>query len=473
VLPLYVVEPALWRQPDRDRRHWDLLTACLRDLDRSLRTLGGALVVLAGDMTAVLTDLRQRHGRFELWAHEETGTRWTFDRDVAVRRWCRHEGVRFREFPQMGVVRGRRDRAGWARRWHGFMRQPTVPAPGAGEWLCDEAGIPLDRLDPPAVAGVPIDAPPAGREAALSTLRGFLRRRGEAYRRQISRPGPSWDSCSRLSTHLAMGSLSLREVVHASSARRDALRGQPPHARGDWAGSLAAFDERLHWHCHFIQKLESEPALEFDNLSPATADLRPAEPNREWFDAWREGRTGYPLIDACMRSLAATGWLNFRMRAMLVSFAAYDLWLHWREPGLHLARLFADYEPGIHYAQLQMQSGTTGINSLRIYNPIKQSREQDPDGDFIRRWVPELAGVSAQWIHEPWRMPGTLQRRCGVQLGRHYPTPIVDHDKAARRARRLLTNVRRSGDSRRAARETFLRHGSRRRPRARGATPRF
>jgi deoxyribodipyrimidine photo-lyase len=373
----------------------------------------------------------------------------------------------------MGVVRGRRDRAGWARRWHGFMRQPTVPAPGAGEWLCDEAGIPLDRLDPPAVAGVPIDAPPAGREAALSTLRGFLRRRGEAYRRQISRPGPSWDSCSRLSTHLAMGSLSLREVVHASSARRDALRGQPPHARGDWAGSLAAFDERLHWHCHFIQKLESEPALEFDNLSPATADLRPAEPNREWFDAWREGRTGYPLIDACMRSLAATGWLNFRMRAMLVSFAAYDLWLHWREPGLHLARLFADYEPGIHYAQLQMQSGTTGINSLRIYNPIKQSREQDPDGDFIRRWVPELAGVSAQWIHEPWRMPGTLQRRCGVQLGRHYPTPIVDHDKAARRARRLLTNVRRSGDSRRAARETFLRHGSRRRPRARGATPRF
>ena len=174
-----------------------------------------------------------------------------------------------------------------------------------------------------------------------------------------------------------------------------------------------------------------------------------------------------------MRSLAATGWLNFRMRAMLVSFAAYDLWLHWREPGLHLARLFADYEPGIHYSQLQMQSGTTGINSLRIYNPIKQSREQDPEGEFIRRWVPELAGVSAQWIHEPWRMPGTLQRRYGLQVGRHYPTPIVDHDKAARRARRLLTNVRRTGASRQAARQTFLRHGSRRRPRARGSTPRF
>ena len=158
---------------------------------------------------------------------------------------------------------------------------------------------------------------------------------------------------------------------------------------------------------------------------------------------------------------------------MLVCFAAYDLWLHWREAGLHLAGLFADYEPGIHYSQLQMQSGTTGTNSLRIYNPVKQSREQDPEGDFIRRWVPELAGVSAQWIHEPWRMPASQQRRCGLQVGRHYPTPIVDHDKAARRARWLLTNVRRTGDSRRAARETLLRHGSRRRPRARGATPRF
>ena len=100
-----------------------------------------------------------------------------------------------------------------------------------------------------------------------------------------------------------------------------------------------------------------------------------------------------------MRFLQANGWINFRMRAMLISFAAYDLWLHWQRPAHHLAQLFVDFEPGIHYPQVQMQSGTTGINTLRIYNPIKQSKDQDPTGEFIRRWVPECAGFDQLRIH--------------------------------------------------------------------------
>ena len=92
-----------------------------------------------------------------------------------------------------------------------------------------------------------------------------------------------------------------------------------------------------------------------------------------------------------MRALIETGWVNFRMRAMLVSFASYHLWLHWKEPALHLARMFTDYEPGIHYAQVQMQSGTTGMNTVRCYSPVKQGMDHDRDGEFARRWLPELA----------------------------------------------------------------------------------
>ena len=143
---------------------------------------------------------------------------------------------------------------------------------------------------------------------------------------------------------------------------------------------------------------------------------------------------------------------------MLMSFASYQLWLDWRQPGEHLARLFTDYEPGIHWPQVQMQSGTTGINAMRIYNPVKQGYDQDPDGSFVRRWVPELAEVPDTFIHEPWRWS-----RAGSVLGRHYPVPIVDHLDAARKAAARIRCVRRDAGHRAAARELVDRHGSRRR----------
>jgi len=184
------------------------------------------------------------------------------------------------------------------------------------------------------------------------------------------------------------------------------------------------------------------------------------------------GRTGWPLVDACMRALHHTGWINFRMRALLMSVASYQLWMHWREPALHLARLFVDYEPGIHYSQSQMQSGTTGINSARIYNPIKQSRDQDPQGVFIRLWVPELADVETPWINTPWMMSPAAQRASGCIIGETYPAPLVDHEQAARKAREQLYAKRRSNEARRESRATFDRHGSRKRntPRAAART---
>jgi deoxyribodipyrimidine photo-lyase len=132
------------------------------------------------------------------------------------------------------------------------------------------------------------------------------------------------------------------------------------------------------------------------------------------------------------------------MRAMLVSFASYQLWLHWRKPAMFLARHFLDYEPGIHFSQVQMQSGTTGINTIRIYSPIKQVLDQDPDGRFIRHYVPELEMVPNEFLAEPHKMPLTLQKERNCIIGNHYPEPIVEHTAAFKLARQRYGDFKKS-----------------------------
>jgi deoxyribodipyrimidine photo-lyase len=244
----------------------------------------------------------------------------------------------------------------------------------------------------------------------------------------------------------------MREVHQALEARRKALAASPRTMSGNWPKAFSSFSSRLHWHCHFIQKLEDEPRIEFENMHPAYDKLRQEPVNEAYLTAWQQGQTGYPMVDACMRSLIATGWLNFRMRAMLMSFASYHLWLHWRLPALHLARQFTDYEPGIHYAQAQMQSGTTGINTIRIYNPIKQSLDQDPNGVFIKRWVPELRNMPVGFIHQPWLLPKKMNG---------YPMPIVEEKAARQAASTKLYALRKPRQHALAAQRIVDKHGSR------------
>ncbi|MEM1181388.1 MAG: FAD-binding domain-containing protein, partial [Acidobacteriota bacterium] len=305
-----------------------------------------------------------------------------------------------------------------------------------------------------------------GEERAQRVLRSFLWERGENYRAEMSSPVEGWNGCSRLSPHLAFGSLSLRQVYQTARARRDELKAGPTdEVTKRWGGSISSFLSRLRWHCHFMQKLEDEPAIEFRNMNRAFDALRPLEPDPERFAAWKDGQTGYPMVDACMRCLHRTGWINFRMRAMLASFSSYHLWQHWRQPAIYLARQFLDFEPGIHYSQFQMQSGVTGINTVRVYSPAKQVKDQDPQGLFIRRWVPELEAVPEKYLPEPHTMPELTQQMASCRIGTDYPAPIVDHREAYRAARERIFAVRKTAHAKEEAARVYLKHGSRKRPR--------
>jgi deoxyribodipyrimidine photo-lyase len=480
VLGLYVFEPSLLHAPTTDPSHVAFILASLQELGDGLRRRGGHLLLRKGELPEVFDRIHHRLPFEALWSHEETGDGMTYARDLRVAAWCRERGVRWTELPQTGVLRGRgrHSRANWSREWTERMSKPARAAPeplatvDIGS-LSDVATIPGNPTQPTlADLGLPAtgksEAVPGGESLGRDTLRSFLSARGAHYRTDLSSPVTSWEGCSRLSPYIAYGNLSLKQVFQASQLRLRDLRLRRRHTDPAWFASLESFESRLRWHCHFIQKLEDEPELEFRNLNPAFDGLR-EEDRERWtvddarrFDAWCQGRTGFPMVDAVMRALHRGGWINFRMRAMVVSFVCHQLWLHWQPAAQFLARHFLDYEPGIHYPQFQMQAGTTGMNTTRIYSPAKQVREQDPRGEFIKRYVPELAAVPPEWLPEPHRMPMDLQRRIGCIVGRDYPAPVVDARKAYAHARAKLEATKRRAQSDGTTEAVVRRHGSRR-----------
>jgi len=481
-LLMYVVEPSLLAQPETDPSHYRFIAECLAELRTALAQRGARLFVRTGEVVDVLARLRRRVAFTHLYAHEETGNALTYARDKVVARFCRAHGVAFVERWQTGVQRPLRTRDGWARTFVERMTQPTLPPPthiddaaslADGNPFGDDHGD--GALPFPDVVGLgPTTKPDAqrgGERGARDTLRAFLRERCTTYPTAMSSPLTAETACSRISPHLAYGVLSVRQAFMATTRARSEASSVPR------ARALEAFQSRLFWHCHFMQKLESDTRLEHEDQHPGLAGLRERSPFDEHrFASWCRGETGWPLVDACMRQLLTTGWLNFRMRAMLVSVASYHLWLPWRRPALHLAKHFLDFEPGIHFPQVQMQAGTTGTNTLRIYSPLRQARVQDPRGQYIRRHVAELAAVPDEYIHAPQTMPPLVQQACGVIIGRDYPAPIVDEGIALGAARTHLAAARqalRASPTHRATTAALLeRHGSRRPPPKRRAAAR-
>ncbi len=476
VLCLYIYEPDLLNAPDHDAMHLAFVNECLDDLEQSLAERSVVLHRRTGEVAVVFAALQSELAALPepariatIWATEET-TGWTaYQRDRAVRGWCRESGIALRELPQSGVVRRLASRDGWATAWAARMAAPPLPAPRRIEGVSlTQRGYAFAPSSLPGANIARIAVQHGGERIARATLRSFLRERGLDYRRAMSSPVTAPNACSRLSAWLSTGAISVRTCEHAARARLQQLHAEA--ASGEavdprWLGSISSFRSRLRWHCHFMQKLEDQPTLEFETMCDAYVGVRDeSHVDHQSLDAWYEGRTGYPLIDACMRSVRATGWLPFRMRAMVMSFASYHLWLHWRHSGVLLARHFLDFEPGIHYSQCQMQSGVTGINAIRIYNPVRQALEQDPDGTFIRQWVPELADLPASALAEPHTLPAMLQQMYGVEIGVTYPAPIVDNLQAMRSARDRIWAVRRAPGTREAARRVYDKLGSRKEP---------
>ena len=458
VIPLYVAEPLIWSHPDASARQWAFVAESLKELRRDLSGLGAGLLVRHGEAVAVLEAIRQARPVARLVSHEETGLLASWQRDREVARWCRAHGVAWTEHRDSGVERRMASRDGWAARRERFVRQDVAETPRS------LVGTNLAPGDIPSAEdlGLPPDPCPlrqrGGRQEAVRVLDTFLHERGEQYRTDMSSPVTGEAGCSRLSPHLAWGTISVREAARAAAVRAAEAKGTAPA----WSKSMASFRSRLAWRDHFTQKLEDFPLLDerclhsgFEGMRPRVSENKDLEPVLQ---AYAEGRTGLPFVDACMRYAAATGWLNFRMRAMVQCVASYHLWLDWRDSGPVLGRLWTDYAPGIHWAQAQMQSGVTGINTLRIYNPVKQGHDQDPAGAFTRRWVPELAEVEPRYLQEPWKAPAPPAG---------YPAPLVDPVAAAREARDCIYAHRRRPGFREEADAVAAAHGSRKRPAAR------
>lgn len=438
VLCIYAVEHDHWQQSSTSDRQWQFVRECLISLDEQLKTLGTSLEVHVAPVIEMLDGLYKRLGPFTLHSHQESGSLWSYERDKAVAVWCRKHAVKWNEYPQNAVSRpvSRRGRK-LKEHWDLWASAPLELLHSHPVWLEPDNKQSVLLL-PAAVKTDPL--PCDGRQKgglapARELVRSFLSHRGEGYGANMSSPATAENGTSRLSPHFAYGTLSLRQVAQF------ALRAKMNAPKNHWHRQLQSFITRLWWQSHAMQVLEDQPDMERRALVPGMEQLvRPMDIER--FDAWRLGRTGWPLVDASMRSLHHNGWLNFRMRAMLVTTATQTLSLPWRPVSDWLSQMFVDFEPGIHYTQIQMQSGMSSNPVLRIYNPVKQARDLDPQGEFVRRWVPELAAVPNEWIFMPWAIPESLRHEFGLHGDSDYPAPMVDFEQAHGTVKAEITVLR-------------------------------
>ncbi len=412
VVPLFVLDPALLGPAGAARTAF--LYRCLRALDGSM---GGRLVVRAGDPVEVVPQVALEADAATVFVSADFGP-YGRRRDTEVGRALKSAGRRLTGIGSPYAVDPGQIRKAdgtpfrvftpFARAWRAHGWAPPAPAPAAVPWVGGLASEPVP--DEPAVTAT---LPPAGAAAALARLEAFLAGPVDDYAQRRDRPDD--DATTRLSPYLKFGCVHPRQVL-ARLGRTEA------HEK---------LRSELAWREFYADVLWHQPESAREALQPAMAamevDTGPAADER--FRAWTEGRTGFPFVDAGMRQLLGEAWVHNRVRMVVASFLVKDLHIDWARGARWFLRNLVDGDTASnsHGWQWVAGTGTDPAPYFRIFNPVTQGKEHDPEGDYVRRWVPELAGVAGGAVHEPWKLPG------GPPAG--YPGRIVDH--AAERAEAL------------------------------------
>ncbi len=431
VLFMFLFEPSVEENPDWSWRHGQFQYFSIQEMNVELAKYGSKVHIFYEEAMDVFAYLHKHFDIQGVYSHQETGVRVTYDRDLAVASYFKEKGIDWYEYQTNGVLRGKGNREEWGKKWEAYMQSP-LENPVLDKLQVFDFEVPIafwaTYSHQKNFKEYPKQFQPAGEAKAWHYAKTFFAKRAQGYLKHLSEAEASRQFCSRLSPYLAWGNISSRQIYQYCVGKLE---------KSHYKRSLQAFCVRLQWRCHFIQKFEMEERYEFEHLNKGYAMLeQPILPAH--LTAWKKGKTGFPIIDACMRCVIETGYLNFRMRALLVSFLTHTLWQPWQSGVYHLAQQFLDYETGIHFCQFQMQAGVLGTNTVRIYNPIKQSQEQDAQGIFIKRWLPELVNLPTALLHEPWKMTDMEQTMYHCRLGVDYPNAIIDLKTAMKKAAETL-----------------------------------